>query len=125
MGREARIWFGANRRAAARWLQFAGYGAGERVGDRAGWLRQSRSFAAGYATLLEPYWPAVRAGHHAERARHARVSPGTAPATCSQPVKRLLAGPDQTLTRGPALVSPAVTGAGEPGVGAGAGRGPG
>jgi DNA-binding transcriptional ArsR family regulator len=65
--REARIWFGGNERVAPSWLRAAA------DGDRDGGQRLFRGLSSGYVSVLRPYWPAIRAGHHTELARHGRL----------------------------------------------------
>jgi DNA-binding transcriptional ArsR family regulator len=65
--REIGIWYGTRSRPVPSVLRDAA------DGDREATRRVTRAFASTYAAVLEPYWHAIRAGHHAELAHHGRV----------------------------------------------------
>jgi DNA-binding transcriptional ArsR family regulator len=64
---EIEIWYGTSRRPVPSVMRDAA------DGDRESMRCITRAFSSAYAAILGPYWPAVRACHHAELAHHGRV----------------------------------------------------
>jgi len=71
--RELCLWYGTGG-AVPSWLRDVA------DGNRDAGQRLIRAFSSAYAAILRPHWPAIRAGHHTELARHGRrlVRQGTA-----------------------------------------------
>ncbi|MEW2357395.1 ArsR family transcriptional regulator [Spirillospora sp. NPDC029432] len=67
MRHEAGLWSGAGGRAAPSWARSVA------AGDRDAVRYVMRGFRGAHAAILRPYWPEIRAGHHAELAHHGRV----------------------------------------------------
>lgn len=64
--RVTNVWFGAGGGAVPPWLRDAA------DGNRDAMQCVIRAFSSAYAAILRPHWPALRANHHTELARHGR-----------------------------------------------------
>jgi hypothetical protein len=65
---EASRWFGAGGGVVPSWLRDVA------DGNRDAEQCLIRAFYSAYAAILQPWWPAIRAGYHTELARHGRLS---------------------------------------------------